>query len=198
MNFVAATLLLELKSEAKAFWVLAVIVERVLLQYYHRSLVGLRIDQEVLGDYVKQYLPRIHAHFARHQFDLAFASTNWLLCIFINSLPFSAVSHVIDLLLFDGSPIIVRASLGLLGIMEQQILSCESQEDMLTMMKPKGGFLAADANGREIDGLLLMQVTFLKFPALSNIDAKRAVHRNSRKIASTEPAPFQPSGPNKR
>jgi len=48
--------------------------------------------------------------------------------------------------------------LGLLGILEAQILKCSSQEDLLTMMKPKGGILEADADGREIDGQYLMQV----------------------------------------
>jgi len=82
--------------------VLCVLVQRILVQYYHRSLVGLRVDQAVLGDYVQQYLPRVHAHFAEHHFDLAFASTSWLLCVFINSLGMNAVSHVIDILLYDG------------------------------------------------------------------------------------------------
>lgn len=45
MNFLAATLLLEIKDEEKSFWVLSVLVERILVQYYHNSLVGLRIDQ---------------------------------------------------------------------------------------------------------------------------------------------------------
>jgi len=195
MNFLAATLLLEIKDEEKSFWVLSVLVERILVQYYHNSLVGLRIDQEVLGDYVRQYLPRIHAHFARHQFDLAFASTSWLLCIFINSLPMSAVMHVVDLLLYDGSAIIVRACLGLLSILQQRILECDSQEDILTMMKPKGGYLTAGDDGTEIDGQLLMKVTFLNFPQLKDIDSKRAHHRASRKIAAMEPAPFKPAGP---
>jgi len=151
--------------------------------------------QEVLGDYVRQYLPRIHAHFVRHQFDLAFASTSWLLCIFINSLPMSAVMHVVDLLLFDGSAIIVRACLGLLSILQQRILECDSQEDILTMMKPKGGYLTASGDGTDIDGQLLMKVTFLNFPQLKDIDSKRAHHRASRNIAAMEPAPFKPASP---
>jgi hypothetical protein len=60
MNFLAATLLLEIKDEEKSFWVLSVLVERILVQYYHNSLVGLRIDQVHVRPRAQSLRHRLH------------------------------------------------------------------------------------------------------------------------------------------
>ena len=62
MNFVAAVLLLQLRDEESAFWVLVALVEDVLVGYYHRSLAGLRVDQAVLEGAVEEQLPALAAH----------------------------------------------------------------------------------------------------------------------------------------
>jgi hypothetical protein len=60
-------------------------------------------------------------------FDLSFVSTNWLLCLFINTLPWDCVFHVVDILLFDGPEILLRAALAVLLLMAPRILAAKSQ-----------------------------------------------------------------------
>jgi len=60
LNFVAAVLLVLLPSEEDAFWVIDVIVNEILPQNYFASpMLGLRSDQGVLSQILKQRLPRI-------------------------------------------------------------------------------------------------------------------------------------------
>lgn len=49
MNFVAATLLVVMRSEEDCFWLLMLTLERLLSpDYYTDGLVGVRIDSQVL------------------------------------------------------------------------------------------------------------------------------------------------------
>mmetsp|Transcript_30606 Transcript_30606/g.47955 ORF Transcript_30606/g.47955 Transcript_30606/m.47955 type:complete len:203 (-) Transcript_30606:63-671(-) len=176
MNFVAALLLLELNNEEASFWVLVNLVEEVLPNYYHRSLFGLTVDQGVLQEYMILHFPKIHKHFQAMFFDLAFVSTNWLLCIFINSLPWDCVLRLMDILLYDGKPdILLRCSLAILSMMQSKILFCRTQEDLFNVMKPKGAFLTLE-KGQPIEAAHLMKVIYTKIPPLLDIQERRAKH----------------------
>ena len=48
MNFVAASILLFVREEADAFWLLAHIVEEVLPDHYVQSMLGHQVDSQVL------------------------------------------------------------------------------------------------------------------------------------------------------
>ena len=48
MNFVAAAVLLFVDDDADAFWLLAVIVEEVLVDHYVQSMLGHQVDSQVL------------------------------------------------------------------------------------------------------------------------------------------------------
>lgn len=62
MNFVAAMLLLVMKTEEEAFWMLAVLVENVLFDdCYSENLYGCLVEQRVFKDLFKKKLPRFHA-----------------------------------------------------------------------------------------------------------------------------------------
>ena len=62
MNFLCAMLLLYLEEE-QAFWVLAALVEVLLLSdYYAPSMLGSRVDQLTFQSCLAWKLPRIFAH----------------------------------------------------------------------------------------------------------------------------------------
>lgn len=59
MNFVAAMLLLVMKTEEEAFWMLAVLVENVLFDdCYSENLYGCHVEQRVFKDLFQKKLPR--------------------------------------------------------------------------------------------------------------------------------------------
>jgi len=60
MNYVAASLLLVMKDEEKAFWMLAVLLENILLQdSYSDNLYGCHVDQLVFKDLLRKKCPRL-------------------------------------------------------------------------------------------------------------------------------------------
>lgn len=55
-------LLLSTKSEEQSFWLLKVLVEKILPDYYTRTMDGLIVDIEVLSELVKSKVPDVHQH----------------------------------------------------------------------------------------------------------------------------------------
>lgn len=55
-------LLLSTKSEETSFWLLKVLVEKILPDYYTKTMDGLIVDIEVLSELVKSKVPDVHQH----------------------------------------------------------------------------------------------------------------------------------------
>mmetsp|Transcript_32247 Transcript_32247/g.52381 ORF Transcript_32247/g.52381 Transcript_32247/m.52381 type:complete len:1000 (+) Transcript_32247:254-3253(+) len=153
MNFVCAILLLFMEEE-DAFWLFVTIVEdlccvipmdddkksgypavsqRVL--YHQSNLGGIVIDQAVMRDLFRMYLPGLYQHFEAINMRLETFSTNWLMCLFATTLPIEVVLHIWDCLFFEGIIIIFRASLAILKSMEKQLLNCNDFEAVIATMR---------------------------------------------------------------
>lgn len=50
------------KSEETSFWLLKVLVEKILPDYYTKTMDGLIVDIEVLSELVKSKVPDVHQH----------------------------------------------------------------------------------------------------------------------------------------
>ncbi|KAG6498345.1 hypothetical protein ZIOFF_046257 [Zingiber officinale] len=89
LNYVAALLLLVLKTEEDAFWMLTVLLENVLVSdCYIVNLSGCHVEQRVFRDLlVKKCLSLIAANLEAVGFDVTMAATEWFLCLFAKSLP---------------------------------------------------------------------------------------------------------------
>ncbi|KAI8430149.1 hypothetical protein MSG28_000535 [Choristoneura fumiferana] len=62
LNYIAGLLLLSTKSEEVSFWLLKVLVEKILPDYYTKTMDGLIVDIEVLSELVKSKVPDVHQH----------------------------------------------------------------------------------------------------------------------------------------
>lgn len=61
MNYVAASLLLVMKTEEEAFWMLAVLLENILFHdSYSENLYGCHVEQRVFKDLFKKKCPRFY------------------------------------------------------------------------------------------------------------------------------------------
>lgn len=60
--FYSGLLLLATKSEETSFWLLKVLVEKILPDYYTKTMDGLIVDIEVLSELVKSKVPDVHQH----------------------------------------------------------------------------------------------------------------------------------------
>lgn len=88
LNYVAALLLLVMKTEEDAFWMLAVLLENVLVNdCYTDNLSGCHVEQRVFKDFLAQKCPRIATHLEALKFDVSLVATEWFLCLFSKSLP---------------------------------------------------------------------------------------------------------------
>ena len=88
MNLVTSTLLLVHAREEEAFWVLSALIERILPEdFFSPSLLSSRACPLVLLDYVKELLPKLHAHLAELGVDLGAICFSWFLSLFTDCLP---------------------------------------------------------------------------------------------------------------
>ncbi|KAJ7146773.1 rab-GTPase-TBC domain-containing protein [Mycena epipterygia] len=127
MNLVTSTLLLVHADEEEAFWALAAIVERILPEdFFSPSLLPSRACPLVLLDYVKEYIPKLHAHLADLGVDLPAICFSWFLSLFTDCLPVETLFRVWDVFLVDGLDVLFRVALAILRSNEAELLRCES------------------------------------------------------------------------
>ncbi|KAJ7183627.1 rab-GTPase-TBC domain-containing protein [Mycena filopes] len=127
MNLVTSTLLLVHADEEEAFWALAAIVERILPEdFFAPSLLPSRACPLVLLDYVREHIPRLHAHLAELGVDLPAICFSWFLSLFTDCLPVETLFRVWDVFLVDGLDVLFRVALAILRDNEAELLRCES------------------------------------------------------------------------
>lgn len=118
MNTITAVLM-KFAGEESSFWLLSRIVEQVLPGYFTKSMDGLKVDQLLLLEIAKRflpfncirlytrfrYLPKITSKLKELGFDLKFVTTKWFLCMFIGCLPWECTYRVLDAVLCLGSEV---------------------------------------------------------------------------------------------
>ncbi|KAH9793548.1 Rab-GAP TBC domain-containing protein [Citrus sinensis] len=106
LNYVAALLLLVMKTEEDAFWMLAVLLENVLVNdCYTNNLSGCHVEQRVFKDLLVKQCPRIASHLEALDFDVSLVATEWFLCLFSKSLPSETTLRVWDVLFYEGAKV---------------------------------------------------------------------------------------------
>ena len=176
MNIIASVLLLHM-AEVDAFWVLTVLCERLLPEYYTKSMVGAVIDQRVFDRLVARYLPSVHARLRRIGVDLNLLSVPWFVCLFLNVLPVGAGARVLDCFFMSGPAFLFQLSLAVLHVNEPAILRCEDDDDIMQTLK--GFFVARDddhpENGDARPLTDLLQVALFEYGhvRLAEIDRER-------------------------
>ncbi|KAI4331026.1 hypothetical protein MLD38_029255 [Melastoma candidum] len=123
LNYVAALLLLVMKTEEDAFWMLAVLLEDVLVNdCYTTNLSGCHVEQRVFKDLLVKKCPRIATHLEAMDFDVSLVSTEWFLCLFSKSLPSETTLRVWDILFYEGAKVLFHVALAIFKMREQELL----------------------------------------------------------------------------
>lgn len=82
MNFVLGRIIFQLPEE-EAFWVFAMLLERILPIDYYSHLIGVHSDCQSLGeDLVRILLPRVYKKFREFNQNATFFAYNWFICLF--------------------------------------------------------------------------------------------------------------------
>ena len=79
-----------------------------------------QVDQLVFKELVDVRFPRLSAHLEGHGVNVSSVSTNWFLCIFVNSLPLESCLRVWDIFFLECcSSVLFRVALALVDIYSQ-------------------------------------------------------------------------------
>ncbi|XP_064639427.1 growth hormone-regulated TBC protein 1-A-like isoform X2 [Lineus longissimus] len=135
LNFIAALMLLVVRDDHKVFWLLDTIVTNILPDYYARDMVGLKTDQEVLGELIKLKVPNVHAKITGEGIHWSLICTKWFICLFADVLPVESVLRIWDSLLFEGSKVLFRISLTLVKLHEEKLLKCKNFPEITEIFK---------------------------------------------------------------
>ncbi|KAF6144992.1 hypothetical protein GIB67_013343 [Kingdonia uniflora] len=136
LNYVAAMLLLVMKTEEDAFWMLAVLLENVLVNdCYTPNLSGCHVEQRVFQDMLAKKCPRIAAHLEDMEFDVSLVATEWFLCLFSKSLPSETTMRVWDVLFYEGAKVLFHVALAIFRVKEEELLMTSQIGDIISILQ---------------------------------------------------------------
>ncbi|XP_075235859.1 growth hormone-regulated TBC protein 1-like isoform X2 [Lycorma delicatula] len=135
LNYIAGLLLLVTHCEDTSFWLLKVLVENKLPDYYSPTMDGVITDIEVLSELVKEKMPDVHRHILALGLPWAVIATKWFICLFAEVLPTETVLRIWDCLFYEGSKIIFRVGLTLVGRHKSEILKCDDFSSVAELFK---------------------------------------------------------------
>uniref|UniRef100_A0A8D8SNH1 TBC1 domain family member 9 n=1 Tax=Cacopsylla melanoneura TaxID=428564 RepID=A0A8D8SNH1_9HEMI len=192
MNIVTSVFLIY-TSEQEAFWLLVCLCESLLPDYYNTKVVGALIDQGVMNDLIREYLPNLHEKL-QNMGMIRMISLSWFLTIFLSVFPFSCALNVIDCFFFDGAKVLFQVALAVLSKTESTLTKCRDDgeamqaltdflsgiyngDDMLTVPmrdgKPVGRTIAVQA---------LLGYAYNEYSQLSTLRIEHLRHKNRLKV----------------
>ncbi|KAI8064867.1 rab-GTPase-TBC domain-containing protein [Gilbertella persicaria] len=134
MNIVTSSLLIYM-TEEQAFWALNSLVDHLCPGYYSSSMYGVLLDQVVLEELVKKYMPKLTEHFQERQIQLSVACLPWFLTLYINSMPLPFAFRILDCFFLEGSKILFQIALAILKINEKELLTVDDDSELLVIAK---------------------------------------------------------------
>lgn len=135
MNFIVGYLLLITKDEEKSFWLLDALIGSILPDYYSPAMIGLKTDQEVLGQLVKIKIPAVAELMEKHGVMWTLVVSRWFICLFIDVLPVETVLRIWDCMFCEGSKIVFRVALTLIKHYQDEILKARNFPDICDKFK---------------------------------------------------------------
>lgn len=124
LNFLAGLLLLFMNEE-RAFWMLVIMIERIIPKVHAANLEGVHTDQGVLMMCIREYIPKLWAIIGK-SYDgtvlpddkiltrlppVTLVTSSWFMSVFVGVLPIESVLRVWDIIWYEGSKTIFRVSL---------------------------------------------------------------------------------------
>lgn len=160
MNFVAAYLLLVMRSEEEAFWMLATLLEEVLYDdCFSEDLSGTHVEQRVLQDLLVKKLPKLAAHLNTINFEVSLVTTEWFLCLFARSFPTETTMRIWDVLFSEGAKVLFRVAIAIFKMREDELLKAQHLGEAIRILQ--------NATHHLFDPDVLLKVAFDKLGTMS-------------------------------
>ncbi|XP_065092115.1 serine-rich adhesin for platelets isoform X2 [Ochlerotatus camptorhynchus] len=145
------------KNEADSIKVMILLIEGLLPPgYFCGSLGGLQADMAVFRDLLGTRLPKLARHLQKLQgpegaFEPPLTNVftmQWFLTLFCTCLPSNSVLRIWDLILIEGSDVLLRTALAIWGLLEGRIIVTKTADDFYCKM---GALSTELVNGNLID-----------------------------------------------
>uniref|UniRef100_A0A8C8RE29 Rab-GAP TBC domain-containing protein n=1 Tax=Pelusios castaneus TaxID=367368 RepID=A0A8C8RE29_9SAUR len=134
---IAAVLLMHMPAE-QAFWCLVQICEKYLPGYYSEKLEAIQLDGEILFSLLHRVAPVAHKHLSKQKIDPILYMTEWFMCAFSRTLPWSSVLRVWDMFFCEGVKILFRVGLVLLKHTlgsSDKLKTCQGQYETMERLR---------------------------------------------------------------
>ena len=171
MNIVCSVLLLY-ASEEEAFWLMVALCERLLPDYYNNKVIGALVDQDVLDELVREYMPDLYLKLAPLGV-LSMISLSWFLTIFLSVMPFEAALHIVDCFFYDGARVVFQVALAILNVNQEELMKVRDDSEAMTRLS---GYIE---NIRLADISKLIKGSYCKYGKIDEemIEKLRTKHR---------------------
>ncbi|XP_061439191.1 TBC1 domain family member 1 isoform X6 [Rhineura floridana] len=135
LSFVAGVLLLHM-SEEEAFKMLRFLMfDMGLRKQYRPDMTILQIQMYQLSRLLHDYHRDLYNHFEAHEIGPSLYAAPWFLTMFASQFPLGFVARVFDMLFLQGSEVIFKVALSLLGSHKPLILQHENLETIVDFIK---------------------------------------------------------------
>ncbi|KAL4931163.1 plasma-membrane choline transporter-domain-containing protein [Aspergillus undulatus] len=147
LNFITGLFLLFLPEE-KAFWMLHIVTSVLLPSTHEISLEGANIDLWILMVLLKESLPNVYNKIADQGTkksaplsvnsrlpDITLGLTNWLMSVFIGTLPLETTLRVWDAFFYEGSKTFFRISMAIFKVCERDIMAVSDPMEVFQVVQ---------------------------------------------------------------
>ncbi|KAJ5092866.1 hypothetical protein N7456_008727 [Penicillium angulare] len=152
LNFITGMFLLFLPEE-KAFWMLHIVTSEYLPGTHEISLEGANIDLWILMVLLRDTMPAVYTKIASMEGtpsgrgklpaltvnsrlpDITLGLTNWLMSVFIGTLPLETTLRVWDIFFYEGSKTFFRVSLAIFKTCERDILGVSDPMEVFQVVQ---------------------------------------------------------------
>ncbi|KAI5087713.1 TBC1 domain family member 1 isoform X1, partial [Silurus meridionalis] len=135
LSFVAGVLLLHM-SEEEAFNMLKFLMyDMGLRKQYRPDMIILQIQMYQLSRLLHDYHRELYSHLEQHEIGPSLYAAPWFLTAFASHFPLGFVARVFDMLFLQGSEVIFKVALSLLGSHKPLILQHDNLESIVDFIK---------------------------------------------------------------
>ncbi|KAL4921925.1 plasma-membrane choline transporter-domain-containing protein [Aspergillus aurantiobrunneus] len=147
LNFITGLFLLFLPEE-KAFWMLHIVTSVYVPSTHEISLEGANVDLWILMVLLKESLPNVYNKIAdtgskksaplsvnSRLPDITLGLTNWLMSVFIGTLPLETTLRVWDVFFYEGSKTFFRVSMAIFKACEKDIMAVSDPMEVFQVVQ---------------------------------------------------------------
>ncbi|XP_010804359.1 TBC1 domain family member 1 isoform X11 [Bos taurus] len=135
LSFVAGILLLHM-GEEEAFNMLKFLMfDMGLRKQYRPDMIILQIQMYQLSRLLHDYHRDLYNHLEEHEIGPSLYAAPWFLTVFASQFPLGFVARVFDMIFLQGSEVIFKVALSLLGSHKPLILQHENLETIVDFIK---------------------------------------------------------------